>query len=152
MKNKHRILLLTGIIFLTSLGLLEIFLTLLEHFLDFFSVPPADSTPYDDYFANNLIKLLFSLLVIIIGPLFEEIVFRQHVISFLEERIPSKYPVVFLSSVIFSLNHLPADLQNGSLRYTIEHLFVVFFLGIILALIYYRYGLFFSFLLHSLFL
>ncbi len=149
-KNKQRIVLLTGIIFLTSLGLLEIFLTLLEHFLDFFSVPPAYSTPYDDYFANNLIKLLFSLLVIIIGPLFEEIVFRQHVISFLEERIPSKYPVVFLSSVIFSLNHLPADLQNGSLRYTIEHLFVVFFLGIILALIYYRYGLFFSFLLHSL--
>jgi membrane protease YdiL (CAAX protease family) len=149
-ENKKRVLIKTGIIFLLSVVLLEISLTLLEYLLDFLSVPPAYSSPYDDFFTNPLITFFFSLLVIIIGPLFEEIVFRQHVISFLEERIPSKYSVAFLSSIIFSLNHLPADLQNGSLRYMIEHFYVVFFLGIILALIYYRYGLVFSFILHSL--
>ncbi|PWI48779.1 hypothetical protein CEE45_05160 [Candidatus Heimdallarchaeota archaeon B3_Heim] len=148
-KRKKQTVLLLVIVFLVSVTLLEMSITLIDNILDYFAVPPSHSSPYDVYFANPLVTILFSLLVIIIGPLFEEIIFRQHVISFLEGRISSKVSVILLSSAIFSLNHLPADLQNGSFRFTIEHLFVVFFLGVVLGLIFYRYGLLYAVFFHS---
>ncbi|MHA2218718.1 MAG: hypothetical protein ACXACY_22570, partial [Candidatus Hodarchaeales archaeon] len=43
-----------------------------------------------------------------------------------------------------------ADLLNGSFRFTLEHLYVVFILGLVLGVIYYNYGLFYSILFHSL--
>ncbi len=149
-KKKRQTILLLIILFLVALALLELSIRLIEFILDSFSVSPAHSSPYDNYFANPFITVLFSVLVIFIGPLFEEIIFRQHVISFINRRISSKISVILLSSIIFSFNHLPADIQNGSFRFTIEHLFVVFFLGVVLGLIYLRYGLFYAVFFHSL--
>ena len=148
-KKKQTVIRLIGV-FLVAVALLELSIILIDLILDYFSVSPAISSPYDNYFANPFVTVLFSVLVIFIGPLFEEIIFRQHVISFLSARLSSKISVILLSSVIFSLNHLPADIQNGSFRFTIEHLFVVFFLGVVLGLIFYRYGLIYAVFFHSL--
>jgi membrane protease YdiL (CAAX protease family) len=138
------------ILFFFSILFLEISLVVFEVFLDFFSVPPVRTSPYDEYFSSTLNSFLFALLVTVIAPIFEEFLFRRHVLSYLEEIVQSKPILVFIGGIVFSLNHLPADLINGSLRYTIEHLYVVLFLGIILGVIFYRYGLLYSILLHSL--
>jgi len=136
-------------LFILSLSFLELSLTLFNHFFDQLSIPPSLSSPYDDYFGNPINAIIFSLLVIIIGPVFEEIIFRKHISSFLESNISSKIFVIFLSGIVFSLNHLPADLLNGSFRFTIEHLYVVFILGLVLGVIYYKYGLLYSIIFHS---
>ncbi len=148
LRNSQGIILLF-ILFFFSISLLELSLAILENLLDFLSIPPIQSSPYDDYFSSPISTLIFALLATVIAPIFEEIIFRQHVISFLDDGVTSKPVVIFISGIIFSLNHLPADLINGSLRYTIEHLYVVFFLGIILGAIYYKFGLLYSIFLHS---
>jgi membrane protease YdiL (CAAX protease family) len=132
------------------LSFLELTLTFLNYFFDQLSIPPSFSSPYDDYLGNPSNAIIFAFLVMCIGPIFEEIVFRKHVSYFLESNISSKLFVIFLTGVIFSLNHLPADLLNGSFRFTLEHLYVVFILGLVLGVIYYNYGLFYSILFHSL--
>jgi hypothetical protein len=126
------------------LSFLELTLTFLNYFFDQLSIPPSFSSPYDDYLGNPSNAIIFAFLVMCIGPIFEEIVFRKHVSYFLESNISSKLFVIFLTGVIFSLNHLPADLLNGSFRFTLEHLYVVFILGLVLGVIYYNYGLFYS--------
>jgi membrane protease YdiL (CAAX protease family) len=137
-------------VFILSLSLLELSLVFINQLLDQLSLPPSLSSPYDGYFGNPLNMIIFSILVILVGPVFEEIIFRQHISSFLESNISSKIFVIFLSGIIFSMNHLPADLLNGSVRFTIEHLYVVFILGIVLGVIYYKYGLLYSIIFHSL--
>ena len=137
-------------LFILCISFLELTLTFLNYFFDQLSLPPSFSSPYDDYLGNPSTALIFAFLVILIGPIFEEIVFRKYISYFLESNISSKLFVVFLSGVIFSLNHLPADLLNGSFRFTLEHLYVVFILGLVLGVIYYNYGLFYSILFHSL--
>lgn len=148
-RNFAKLLFVIGL-FILSLSFLELSLTLINHIFDYLSLPPSISSPYDEYFGNPINALIFSFLVILIGPVFEEIIFRKHVCSFLESNISSKIFVIFLSGIIFSLNHLPADLLNGSFRFTIEHLYVVFILGLVLGVIYYKYGLLYSIIFHSL--
>jgi len=148
-RNFPKLLFIIGL-FILSLSFLELSLTLFDHIFDQLSLPPSISSPYDEYFENPINTLIFSLLVILIGPIFEEIIFRKHICSFLESNISSKIFVVILSGIIFSLNHLPADLLNGSFRFTIEHLYVIFILGLVLGVIYYKYGLLYSIIFHSL--
>ena len=148
-RNFAKLLFVIGL-FILSLSFLELSLTLINHIFDQLSLPPSISSPYDEYFGNSINALIFSFLVILIGPVFEEIIFRKHICSFLESNISSKIFVIFLSGIIFSLNHLPADLLNGSFRFTIEHLYVVFILGLLLGVIYYKYGLLYSIIFHSL--
>ena len=124
-------------------------MTFIEYFFDQISLPPSVSSPYDDYLNDPSNVVIFGFLVILIGPVFEEIIFRQHICSFLESNISSKFLVIILSGIIFSLNHLPADLLNDSLRYTFEHLFVLFVLGLFLGVIYYKYGLLSAIFFHS---
>ncbi|MHA2113758.1 MAG: CPBP family glutamic-type intramembrane protease [Candidatus Hodarchaeales archaeon] len=124
-------------LFILCLSFLELTLTFLNYFFDQLSIPPSFSSPYDDYLGNPSNAIIFAFLVMCIGPIFEEIVFRKHVSYFLESNISSKLFVIFLTGVIFSLNHLPADLLNGSFRFTLEHLYVVFILGLVLGVIYY---------------
>ncbi len=137
-------------LFILCISFLELTLTFIDFFFDQLSFPPSFSSPYDDYLGNPSNAIIFSFLVIIIGPIFEEIVFRKHICCFLESNISSKLFIIILSGIIFSLNHLPADLLNGSFRFTLEHLYVVFILGLVLGVIYYNYGLFYSILFHSL--
>ena len=141
---------LVFLLFFFSILFLEISLIVFEILLDFFSVPPVHSSPYDEYFSSTLNSFLFALLVSIIAPIFEEVLFRQQVLFFLEEIVESKAVLVSIGGIIFSLNHLAADLINGSLRYTIEHLYVVLVLGIVLGVVFYRFGLVYSIILHSL--
>lgn len=137
-------------LFILCISFLELSLTFIEHFFDLISLPPSLSSPYDNYLENTNNAIIFSFLVILIGPIFEEIVFRQHINAFLESSIDSKLFIILTSGLIFSLNHLPADLLNGSFRFTFEHLYVVFILGIVLGVIYYKYGLLFAIIFHSL--
>ena len=148
-RNLTKLLTIIGV-FVLSISFLELSLTLFNHFFDQLSIPPSLSSPYDDYLGNPVNAIIFSFLVIFIGPVFEEIIFRRYISSFLELNISSKTFVIFLSGIIFSLNHLPADLLNGSFRFTIEHLYVVFILGLVLGFIYYKYGLLYSIVFHSL--
>ena len=136
--------------FIISISFLELSLTVLNYLCNQLSIPPTYSSPYDEFFENSIVTAIFFFLVVIIGPLFEEIVFRQYVCSFLEFTINSKRLIIIVSGVFFSLNHLAADSINGSLRYTIEHLYVIFVLGLVLGIIYYKYGLKFSVIFHSL--
>jgi hypothetical protein len=112
-------------------------LSILDSILDFIDIPSTVTSPYDTYFIDPYITTMFAILVIFIGPIFEEVIFRHHFIS-------------ILGSNIFSLTHLPADFLYGSLRFTIEHLTVVFFLGIVLGIIYFRFGLIYAIFFHSL--
>jgi membrane protease YdiL (CAAX protease family) len=137
-------------LFLVSIPFLEISLTVIDFFLDLLKIPPITSSPYDEYFADPIITSFFALLVILIGPIFEEIIFRKQIFGILEHSSSSKLNIIITSSIIFTLTHLPADLVNGSLRYTFEHLFVIFFLGIVLGTIFNLYGLKYAILFHSL--
>ncbi|MHA1542252.1 MAG: CPBP family glutamic-type intramembrane protease, partial [Candidatus Hodarchaeales archaeon] len=88
-------------LFILCLSFLELTLTFLNYFFDQLSFPPSFSSPYDDYLGNPSNAIIFAFLVMCIGPIFEEIVFRKYISYFLESNISSKLFVIFLSAVIF---------------------------------------------------
>lgn len=140
----------TSLLVILLISLSEILLHFLDGFLDFLKIPSIVVSPYDNYFVDPSTTALFTILIVFIGPLFEELIFRHHFISFLNSSNDSQVSVLVMNGLIFSLTHLPADLQYGSLRFTIEHLTLVFLLGITLGIIYLRFGLIFAIIFHSL--
>ncbi|MHA2173716.1 MAG: CPBP family glutamic-type intramembrane protease [Candidatus Hodarchaeales archaeon] len=132
------------------ISFLEIMLSILDRILDFMDIPSTVTSPYDTYFIDPYITTMFAILVIFIGPIFEEVIFRHHFISILGSNTESRAVILVMNGLIFSLTHLPADFLYGSLRFTIEHLTVVFFLGIVLGIIYFRFGLIYAIFFHSL--
>lgn len=81
-------------------------------------------TPLD----NNISILLIILASGVVGPIFEELIFRINFISRLEMFISDKRIIVLLSSLIFALCHT-----------NIINIVVAFIVGIINSYIYIRY-------------
>jgi len=101
-RNFQKLVIILGL-FLISLSFLELSLTIFNYFFDQLSLPPSLSSPYDDYLGNPINAIIFSFLVILIGPIFEEIIFRQHISSFLESNINSKIFIIFLSGITLNI-------------------------------------------------
>jgi membrane protease YdiL (CAAX protease family) len=144
-----RTLILLGILLGLTISVIEISVSLMDIGLDLFHLDQIQVTPYDVYFVDQINTLLFIILAGFVGPIFEELVFRRYAISMLLTRHESEAPVVITTALIFSLMHLPGDLQIGSLRYIILHLSVTFILGIILGVVYLRWGFFYAVVFHS---
>lgn len=134
---------------MVSVSIIEILVSLTGIGLDLINVDPSLSSPYDDFFINPLNILTFTILATIIGPIFEELVYRHFTISTMLKQCQSKFFVVFTSALIFSLSHTAANLLE-SLRYAILHLIVTFSIGIVLGIIFLRWGLKYAIIFHSL--
>lgn len=111
---------------------------LLEYMWNVFQVKPKSSYEGITLQARHLgepFSILLYLLTLTLGAAtFEEYVFRRTLIPSLETRGFSPIAAVFASSLIFSLSHLPNDLLNGNIPFTIEHLMSTFLLGLILGI------------------
>ncbi|MFW9854011.1 MAG: lysostaphin resistance A-like protein [Candidatus Thorarchaeota archaeon] len=146
---KFQTLVLLGILFGITVSVIEISVSLIDLALDLLRFDPIQTTPYDIFFLDQVNIVLFAILAGLIGPIFEELVFRRYAISMLLIQLKSDESAVVTSALIFSLMHLPGDLQIGSLRYIILHLSVTFILGLILGIIYLRWGFFYAVVFHG---
>ncbi|MFW9777348.1 MAG: type II CAAX prenyl endopeptidase Rce1 family protein [Candidatus Heimdallarchaeota archaeon] len=146
---KFQTLFLLGILFGITVSVIEISVSLIELGLDLLELDQIQETPYDIFFLDQVNILLFIILAGLVGPIFEELVFRRYAISMLLIQLRSDEFVVITSALIFSLIHLPGDLQIGSLRYIILHLSVTFILGLILGMVYLRWGFSYAVVFHG---
>ncbi len=89
-----------------------------------------------DHLANPFNFLIFLGFVAIVGPIFEEYVYRRTLIPLLEERGMTPFPAVLASSLVFVLIHAPNDLLHGNLPFTISHLWGVFAVSLNLGMVY----------------
>ena len=149
-KNRNQILVFLVFYLIASISFIEILVTILDFGLDMIGVGPSQVSPYDDFFTTPFNILTFSILAIFFGPIFEELIFRRFTISTLLKHCQSKIYVVFISALIFSLSHTSTDILEGSFRYTILHIAVTFVLGLVLGVIFLRYGLRYAITFHSL--
>ncbi len=148
-KPKFSILFSLIAILIISVSFLEIVLSFTDLMLDLIQLDPAQISPYDIYFFEPVNIFLFLALAVIAGPIFEELVFRRFTVSLLSSQSQSNIFIVSVSALIFSLSHTMSDLLEGSLRYTILHFIVTFSLGIVLAMIFLRWGLKIAIVFHS---
>ena len=97
--------------------------------------------PYEHFKRTNISLLYKSISILIIAPVFEELLFRKYLLIELLKKYPLKWSVI-LSSVLFSLIHLP---NYGNLIPT-------FVFGIICCLIYLKTkNILYTIILHFLF-
>jgi membrane protease YdiL (CAAX protease family) len=137
------------LVLIFAISFVEIFTSILNLVLDFVGISPSISTPYDDYFGDPLIILVFTLLIISVGPIFEELVYRKYIISAMSSISNTKPLIIFVSALIFAFSHTAADIFEGSLRYTLLHFSAISILGIILGIIYTYWGLKGAIIFHS---
>ncbi|CAM1362413.1 conserved membrane hypothetical protein [Tenacibaculum litopenaei] len=90
---------------------------------------------------KNTLTVLNTVLII---PFLEELVFRKFILGKLRKQNSMLFAILF-SSFLFSLNHLSLITINYS------SIFNSFFLGIILGVIFVRYGLLYSIIAHIFF-
>ncbi|MFX1535680.1 MAG: type II CAAX prenyl endopeptidase Rce1 family protein [Promethearchaeota archaeon] len=96
------------------------------------------SSPYDAIFSfsNPFNIILAFLAVVIIGPIFEEILFRGYLLPILRDKLKmGSFAAVLLSSLFFAAIHLQSDILS-SLYFTLLHFFATFTLGMFLGFIY----------------
>lgn len=148
-KNKISIPLLLVPLLMASIATIEIILTIIDQILDFINVDPSLSSVYDEYFSSPLNIFTFFILIAIIGPIFEELIFRYLTISTMLKHSQSNILLVCASALVFSISHTLADLIDGSVRYAILHVAATIILGIILAVIFLQWGLKYSIIFHS---
>jgi len=146
--DQVKVLFLLLIVLIASISIIEILVTLTDFGLDLINVDPSLSSPYDDFFRTPLNILAFTILVTIIGPIFEELVFRHFAISMMLKQCQSKIFIISTSALIFSLSHTATNLLE-SLRYTILHMVATFSIGVILGIIFLRWGLKYAIIFHS---
>ncbi|MFX1253067.1 MAG: type II CAAX prenyl endopeptidase Rce1 family protein [Promethearchaeota archaeon] len=99
---------------------------------------PTTSSPYETLFTfSNLNSIILTFLAgVIIGPIFEEILFRGYLLPVLQEKLKmGSFAAVLLSSLFFATIHVQADLAS-SLYFTLQHFFGTFTLGVVLGFIY----------------
>jgi membrane protease YdiL (CAAX protease family) len=133
-----------------AVSFIEILVMIFDQILDVIGINPSQTSPYDNFLLNPLNILLFTLLSTIIGPIFEELVYRRYIISLIEKYSQSKMLMATISALIFSVSHSLADLLEGSLRYAILHFIVIFSLGMVLSMIFFAWGLKYAIIFHSL--
>lgn len=81
------------------------------------------------------IALLLGMAAIV-GPIFEEYVFRRTLIPLLEERGMAPFAAILASSLVFALGHAPNDLLNANMSGTVAHLWGVFIIGLTCGIVY----------------
>ncbi|MFX0114453.1 MAG: lysostaphin resistance A-like protein [Candidatus Hodarchaeota archaeon] len=137
---------LTLIVILASI-LLQ-FLVLLPIYI-FFGTEAEETGPYPDIsFEDPGFLLLWILVAVIIGPIYEEVLARGYLIPLLEKRGASPAVAILGSSAIFSGLHLQADLLAmfdegstiGAIDFPISHAVSTFVIGLIFGTIYYASG------------
>lgn len=98
---------------------------------------PYDSLMIDDTTYTVLNVLLLLVMVAIIAPIFEELVFRRLLIPLFEGTGKmSTMLAVVASSLMFALVHTEADLISGSPRFAVSHFLTASLLGFALGAIY----------------
>lgn len=148
-KSQFSLIFLLLLILIASISVIEVGVALIDFGLDLIHVDPSVSSPYDEFFSTPLNILAFTFLITIFGPILEELIFRRYTISVMLNQCQSKFLGVCTSALIFSLSHTASNVIN-SVRYAILHLFATFFLGIILGIIFLRWGLKYAIIFHSL--
>ena len=138
------------LILVISITLIENLIYFTDFLLNLFDLDPITTTPYDMYFNDTPSLLVFICLILFIGPLLEEIIYRFFIVTILQKASNSWFTSSIISALIFGLSHTLVDLIESSLRYTILHLLTTFLLGIILCLIFIKWGLIAAALFHSL--
>ena len=109
------------------------------------------TTTYESIFPSMLLLsmpiyyILFFGVLVFGAAIFEELVFRRSFIPFLERRGLGSLWVLLISSLMFSLMHVPADLleflttgNGGAIRYAINHFFGTFIGGMAFGYLYMR--------------
>ncbi len=137
------------IIFILAISSIDIFTSIVDILLDFIGISKLQTSPYDQFFGDPVGIIGFTFLVVFVGPLFEELVYRKCTISAMSKLTDSKTLLICFSALIFAFSHLPSDLLNGSIRYTLLHLCATSVLGIILGIVYILWGLKGAIIFHS---
>ncbi|MHA2271850.1 MAG: CPBP family glutamic-type intramembrane protease [Candidatus Hodarchaeales archaeon] len=115
----------------------------------FFDTSAEETSPYPDVsFLEPDFLLLWILVAVIIGPIYEEVLARGYLIPLLEKRGCSPVVAILGSSAIFSGLHLQADLLAmfdegntiGAIDFPISHGVSTFVIGLIFGTIYYASG------------
>lgn len=100
--------------------------------------------------ANNsstvLIGFIKFLILVIIPPLNEELIFRRAILRMFEAGKGDVFIGILFSSILFTLVH--ADLY---FEQNYKYLLTIFILGLLFGIIYYRFGLIYSIISHSLY-
>ncbi len=138
------------IVLISAITIIEILTTIINLILDFIGISSLQKTPYDDFFGDPITIIVFTFLIVSVGPIFEELLYRKYTISIMSELTNSKTLIIIVSALIFAISHTAADIMEGSLRYALLHSFAVIILGIILGIIYNYWGLRGAIIFHSL--
>ncbi|MFX0125761.1 MAG: type II CAAX prenyl endopeptidase Rce1 family protein, partial [Candidatus Hodarchaeota archaeon] len=148
-RSQFSLIFLLFLILIASISVIEVIVAFIDFGLDFIKINPSLSSPYDEFFNTPLNILTFTILITIFGPIFEELFFRRYTISVMLNQCESKFLAICTSALIFSLSHTATNVIT-SVRYAILHLFATFIIGIILGIIFLRWGLNQAILFHSL--
>lgn len=114
-----------------------------------FDTPAEETSPYPEVsFLEPDFLLLWILVAVIIGPIYEEVLARGYLIPLLEKRGASPTVAILGSSAIFSALHLQADLLAaldegstiGAIEFPVSHALSTFVIGLIFGTIYYASG------------
>ncbi|MHA1973061.1 MAG: CPBP family glutamic-type intramembrane protease [Candidatus Hodarchaeales archaeon] len=85
---------------------------------------------------NPIYYLLFFGVLSIGAAISEELVFRRSLIPFLERRGLGTFWVLIFTSLLFAFIHVPADILQGSLRWTLVHFLGTFIGGFGMGYLY----------------
>ncbi|PKF73279.1 CPBP family intramembrane glutamic endopeptidase [Chryseobacterium sp. PMSZPI] len=94
-----------------------------------------------DWSTFDLVLLFFNTVLIV--PFTEELLFRRIALSYFSNS--DLMPGLILSSILFALIHVDANIN----LLTSYKPIIMFFLGIITGLVYFKYGFIYSFIFHS---
>lgn len=110
---------------------------------------------FDPLFSRNLntdnnstilTGLINFLIFVIIPPLNEELIFRKSILRMFEARKKDVYIGILISSILFTLAHIDFYFEQNY-----KYLLTIFILGLIFGIIYFKYGLIYSIISHSLY-
>lgn len=96
---------------------------------------------------NFTIDIFYSLIILFIGSITEELIFRGIIL----ERYKSIYQTiinVFVGSILYSLSHFYYLLIMDNLHFDVLKFFDLFLLGLVLSIIAIRYGLLYAIIAH----
>ncbi len=134
--------LITYLLHAINIFLIFIFITPLDFLLDEGGL--TTDSPYEainptSVTINDPVFLILFFTVLAIGaPIWEELVFRRTLIPLFERRGVGQMWALIFSSLMFSLQHTPTDLYDGSVGFAMEHFLGTLFGGLLLGFLYLR--------------
>ena len=97
-----------------------------------------DISPSQSLLVNPLYYILFFGVLCFGAALSEELIFRRSLIPMLERRGMGSFWALMISSLFFSMIHMPADIIQGTLTWTIIHFVGTFIGGLTMGYVYVR--------------